>query len=426
MKKMTAVVIGYGGRGATYAEYAVNFPEKLEIVAVADPQEIKRESAKKLHNLTDDQFYLDWRDLANQPKMADIAIIATQDNEHYEPSLAMIEKGYHLLLEKPMAFTPSECKGIAEAAERKGVQVIVCHVLRFTPFYKTLKDLVDDGAVGNIVSVSHYEDVGLPNYMHSFVRGKWRHTDFACPMIVAKTCHDFDILQWIIGKQCKKVQSFGTYNVFTPENKPEGAPERCIDGCPHGETCYYNTMKFYFDPNDPVNDMWRRAAANTIFPPTDEEVMQAMRDTEFGLCIYNCGQNIVDRQIVNMEYEDGITVTLTMVPFTPGDRYTRIYGTDGFIEASMHEATIKIYSFATKEWKTVQVELLDDSIAGGHGGGDYAIMDELFAACRGEEVTKSICDVRTSYLNHIHAYGAEYSRLNGGMMVDIDKWTKEL
>lgn len=426
MKKMTAVIIGYGGRGATYANYAIKFPEKLEIVAVAEPREHKRATIRELHNLSDDHIYTDWRDLAKQPKLADIAVIATQDNAHYEPAIALIEKGYHLLLEKPMAFTASECKGITEAAEKKGVQVVVCHVLRFTKFYKKLKDIVDDGSVGRIMSVSHYEDVGLPNYMHSFVRGNWRHTDFSCPMIVAKTCHDFDIIQWIIGKQCKKVQSFGTYNEFIPENKPEGAPERCIDGCPYGDTCYYNAMKFYFNPGDPVNNMWRRATTDTVLPPTDEQVMDALKNTNYGMCIYNSGQNIVDHQVVNMEYEDGTTVTLTMNPFNRGDRYTRIYGTDGFIEASMHEATIKIYSFATKEWTTVQVELLDDSIAGGHGGGDYAIMDELLAACSGKEVTKSICDVRTSYLNHLQAFGAEYSRLNGGEVVDIEEWAKTL
>ena len=426
MKKLTAVIIGYGGRGKCYAKYAVRFPDKMEVVAVAEPNESKRATIKKSHNLSDDQLYVDWRDLAEKPKLAEIAVITTQDNAHYEPAMALIEKGYHLLLEKPMAFTASECKEITEAAEKKGVQVIVCHVLRFTKFYKTLKDLVDDGAVGRIMSVSHYEDVGLPNYMHSYVRRNWRQTDFSSPMIVAKTCHDFDIIQWIIGKQCKKVQSFGTYNEFVPENKPKGAPMRCIDGCPYGDTCYYNAMKFYFNPDDYVNEMWRCAAAGTVFPPTDEQVMEAMRTTNYGMCIYNCGQNTVDHQVVNMEYEDGVTATLTMVPFNHGDRYTRIYGTDGFIEASMEKSLIKIYSFATKEWTEVQLEMLDASIAGGHGGGDYAIMDELMAVCNGEEVSKSIADVRTSYLNHLQAFGAEESRLNGGKVIELDEWAKTL
>ena len=200
MNKVKAIIFGYGSRGESYAKYAIDHPEELEIVAVADPVDAKRETAKKRHNLSEDQLYADWKEIASKPQMADFAIIAMQDKMHYEPALAMIEKGYHLLLEKPMAPTAAECKQITEAAEKKGVKVVVCHVLRFTKFWYKLKDMIDNGDVGEIMSIIHMERVGNVHQSHSYVRGNWRREDESSPMIMAKSCHDKYILQWLIGK----------------------------------------------------------------------------------------------------------------------------------------------------------------------------------------------------------------------------------
>ena len=242
MGKIQAVVLGYGNRGASYSDYAVKHPDELEIVAVADPIANRLQYAAQLHSLPEDRIFTDWRQIADQPKMANFAIIATQDHMHLEPALAMIEKGYNLLLEKPMATTPAECKQITEAAEKKGVGIIVCHVLRFTSFWTTLKGIIDSGAIGKVMSITHMENVGNRHQSHSFVRGNWRKTSEATPMILAKCCHDTDLIQWLIGKPCKKVQSFGSLTYFTKENKPAGAPARCTDGCPHADTCFYNAI----------------------------------------------------------------------------------------------------------------------------------------------------------------------------------------
>ncbi len=425
MKKKTAVIIGYGGRGSIYAKYAINFPEKFEIVAVADTIENRLETAKELHNLRDDQLFSDYKDLAKLSKMADIAIIATSDTMHLEPALAMIEKGYHLLLEKPMGFNPKECKLITEAAEKKGVEVIICHVLRYTKHFERLKQVIDDGAIGKIVSIFHSEDVGQPNYIHSFLRGIWRNTEMACPMIIAKCCHDFDIIQWLIGKKAKKVQSFGSKTHFIPENMPKGAPEFCYQGCPVGDTCRYNATKFYFRHDEPGYDIWRCAATDTVAQPTSEEVMDALKVTNYGRCVYNCGSTVVDHQIVNLEYEDGITVTINMNPFNRGDRYTRIYGTDGFIEASFNDATIRIFSFDTNSWTDAGVENIDDGTGSGHGGGDFGIMDTLLCAVDGDKSSPAYNSVRISYLNHIQAFAAEEARLSG-KVIDIEEFENNI
>lgn len=283
---------GFGGRGATSAYYAVNNPDELEIVAIAEPNENHIESAKNRHNLKDEQIYRDWKDLAAQPKLEDFAIIATQDNMHYGPAMALIEKGYHLLLEKPMAQTAEECKAITEAAERNGVKVILFHVLRFSNFWCMVKDVIDSGEVGEIVSVIHTEDVGNTHQAHSFVRGHWRKQSESSPMLLAKSCHDLDLLQWLIEKPCKRVQSFGSLSHFTKANQPEGAPDYCLQGCPVADSCYYNAEKAYMSVK---KGNWGRFAATGILEePTDEQVYAAIKDGPYGRCVYACDNDVVD------------------------------------------------------------------------------------------------------------------------------------
>lgn len=422
MKKLTAIVIGYGSRGSKYANYACEHPDELEIIAVADTSANRRDTAQKIHSLSDKQIYNDWKELALLPKMADFAIIATQDNLHYRPALAMIEKGYHLLLEKPMAPTPQECKKIALAAEKKGVKVIVCHVLRFTKFWMTLKDILDNGTIGEIVSMIHTEGVGNLHQSHSFVRGHWRNSKESSPMIVAKSCHDMDLIQWLIEKKCKKIQSFGSLTHFTHRNKPQGAPTFCAEGCPVGDTCFYNAVKFYYDDKD---NHWRRVVTNTLTPPPDEVLWEALMTKPYGRCVYDCDNDVVDHQIVNMEFEDGCTVSFTMNAFNKGNREMRIFGTKGELSADMEAGKIKIYSFTSKEYSEIDVGNLGVTIASGHGGGDTGIMIDLIRYLNGESSSKSICDVETSYLNHLLAFAAEEARISN-TIIDMDNYSEKL
>ncbi len=423
MKKLTAVVVGFGGRGATYAKYAMEHPDELEIVGVAEPNPVRRETARTRHNIPQDRLYTTWEDLAAQPKMADFAIIATQDNMHYEPALALIDKGYHLLLEKPMAPTPQECKGITEAAEKKGVKVVVCHVLRFTPFWRTVKKVIDDGRLGRIMSVIGMENVGHIHQSHSFVRGDWRNTEESTCMIMAKCCHDMDIYQWLLGKKCVKVQSFGSLSHFCKENQPEGAPERCIQGCPVADTCHYNAVKLYLD--DKENLWFRRVAAQTIDMPSDEQVLEAITTGPYGRCVYCCDNDVVDHQIVNLEYEDGCTMSFTMTAFNEGGRSLHLYGTEGELVSSRDQKTLELFSFKTQKWETVDISLAGNDINSGHGGGDTGIMIDVLSLLRGETPSNSICEVRTSYENHITGFAAEESRLTG-KVVSLDAYQKSI
>lgn len=422
MKKLTAVVLGYGMRGSTYAKYAIDHPEEIEIVSIAEPVDNKRKNAQKLHNIPDELAFTDWKQIADKPKMADFAIIAMQDNMHYEPALACIEKGYNLLLEKPMAPTAKECKEITRAAEKKGVKVIVCHVLRFTSFFCALKNIIDSGEIGDVMSIVHMENVGNIHQSHSFVRGNWRNTEESAPMILAKSCHDTDILQWLVGKECKKVQSFGSLTHFNSANRPEGAPDYCIQGCPKADECFYNAVKLYYDDKE---NMWFRTVCTDKVDPTDEDVLKAIQTGPYGRCVYACDNDVVDHQVLNMEFEGGCTVSFTMNAFNEGGRFIRIFGTKGEVEASIDSGIIKIFDFATREHKEIDVSNKGNSITEGHGGGDTGIMIDLVKYFNDETPSKSICDINTSFMNHLIAFAAEESRFND-KVVDFDKFAEEI
>lgn len=427
MKKLRAAIIGFGARGLRYSEYALKNPDELEIVAVAEPIDERRKQAEEMFNIKEEMLFADWKELIEVSDIADFIILATQDKMHYEPALAIIDKGYDLLLEKPMAPTPEETKKITEAAEKKGVKVVVCHVLRYTDFWCKVKEIIDSGKIGKIMSMVHIECLGHHHQAHSYVRGNWGNTKRSAPMILAKSCHDTDLIQWLIGEECTKVTSFGSLGHFTKENMPKGAPERCSDGCPYSDECYYDAVKYYYDNK---TNGWRDTVANKP-NPTDEEVMEALKTGPYGKCVYNTDNDVVDHQVVNMEFESGCTVSFSMNPFGRGGRKMRIYGTKGELNADMGENTIEILSFdsvmKTGKWEkeTYNTKKVGEHIDSGHGGGDAGIMRDLIKYLRDGEKTKSISDIRTSCLSHLIAFAAEESRLTG-KTVDVDEYSKEV
>lgn len=423
MKKLSAVVVGFGGRGAGYASYAMDHPDELEIVGVADPNPVRRETAQKRHNIPEKHLYVSWEDLAAQPRIADFAIVSTQDNMHCAPAIALIEKGYHLLLEKPMAPTPGECKAITEAAEKKGVKVVVCHVLRFTSFWRTVKQVIDEGRLGRIISIAGVEHVGHIHQSHSYVRGDWRNTAESSCMIMAKCCHDMDIYQWLLGRKAVKVQSFGSLSHFCKKNQPEGAPDRCVDGCPVADTCHYNAVKLYVE--DRKNLWFRRTAAKTIDMPTDEQVLEAIKTGPYGRCVYCCDNDVVDHQVVNIEYHDGCTLSFTMNAFNKGGRSVHLYGTEGELYSTDDQAALVLFSFKTRKKETIPIHTVGNDIHSGHGGGDTGIMVDILSLLRGETPSNSICEVRVSYENHITGFAAEASRLTG-QVITIAEYEKNL
>ena len=412
MKQLTAIIIGAGGRGAAYAEIMKKMPEKFTVVGVADPIRARQEHIKNLFDLPEEACYPGFDEILSQPKMADVAVIATMDDIHTEPALRAIELGYDLLLEKPVAQTPEECIAIAQAAEKKGVSVLVCHVLRYTPFYKIVKQMVMDGKLGDIMSVMAVEAVGNVHQSHSYVRGDWHKESETTPMLLAKCCHDLDIIQWILDKPCKKVSSFGDLTYFKPENAPAGAPKRCYGtDCPARAECPYCVEKVYLAA---PTWMSRTAARGYTkeFWPTEEELRTALADPKnnFGACVYHAGNDVVDHQIVNMEFEGGCTASLTMNAFNKGGRYIRLFGTKGELYANANATEITLWDFETRETTMIPVKKTDESIAGGHGGGDSGIIYELYEYLTGEYTGFCAANIDISVKNHLIGFAAEKAR----------------
>ncbi|MBQ3063699.1 MAG: Gfo/Idh/MocA family oxidoreductase [Clostridia bacterium] len=424
-KKISAILLGAGNRGKVYTDDIAKYPDLYEVVGVAEPIEARREYIAKLHNIPADRVFADWRDLLALPKIADACIICTMDQEHTEPTMRAIDLGYEILLEKPVAANPEECMLLANYAEEKGVNVLVCHVLRYTPFFMTLKNLIDDGYVGRVMQIRHTEDVGHLHQSHSFVRGNWANSERSTPMILQKCCHDLDILQWLIGRKCTRVQSFGSLTYFTKENCPEGAPLHCTDGCPAAETCHYHVEKVYLSSGD---HMWMKEAVTKSPSPSEEELRAAFATSDFGKCVFQTDNDVVDHQVVNMEFEGGATASLSMAAFNEGGRDIYVMGTDGTLHGRMKDPYFTYFSFKTGE--TTQVPVVaaaktSEHFGGGHGGGDQGIMTAFFARMKGTYTGKSISSIRQSVDNHLMAFAAEKSRIEG-TVISLADYAKEL
>ena len=408
--KNKVILIGAGSRGKTYTDVMKNsFSDDFEVVAVAEPIENRREYIKNTHGISEDMCFESWEPLLDMPRQADIAVIATMDRDHFAPAMAAIEKGYNILLEKPVSPSPKECRAIEKAAEEKGVFVLVCHVLRYTSFFKALKHIIDSGEIGEVVNIHHIEGVGNVHQSHSFVRGNWSNSEESSFMLLQKSCHDMDILAWLIGKKCVRAQSFGSLTYFKRENAPEGSPEYCIEGCPAADSCYYNAVKLYLESDS----AWFRRASTKKIEPTDADVEKAIRETQYGKCVFKCENDVVDHQVVNLEFEGGAVVSFTMSAFNKGGRDIKIMGTKGEIDAVLSGNKIRIYSFDTKEWRDFDCDgIADESIVSGHGGGDSGIICALRDLMRGIS-SVSVCGIKESCDNHMIAFAAEESRRSG-------------
>ena len=425
MNQIRVIIIGAGNRGTRYATHMAQMPDKYKVVAVADPAKGHRDHIQAMCGIPDEGCFESWQQILSQPKMADVAVIATVDNMHYEPALKAIEMGYHLLLEKPVAQTAKECADIAFAAQKKGVSVLVCHVLRYTPFFGKVKELLMAGTIGEVMSVTHVEAIGNVHFSHSYVRGNWHCEAESTPMLLAKSCHDMDIIQWLLDKPCKRVQSFGSLTHFTKENAPEGAPVRCSDGgCPVGETCPYNCIKHYYDFKTNRRRSNITTGISKAYQPTDEEVLQALQTTDYGLCAYHANNDVVDHQVVNMEFAGGATASFSVNAFNAGGRYIRLFGTKGEIYAFMADPEITVYTFEDKKKWTVPVLKTEESIIGGHGGGDEGIIKEFYEYLSGAYEGFRAADITVSVKNHLIGFAAEQAR-NTGTVVDVDEFFRQ-
>lgn len=421
-KRLNVAIAGLGSRGKdTYAAAARLFPDKMKIVAIADTnQEKVRETAKE-YQVPEEGCFNSAEEMLAKDKLADVIFIATQDRQHVKHAIPALRKGYHLLLEKPISPDLEECRELIRIAKECNRQVVICHVLRYAPFYEKLKELIDADTIGEIVSVMAIENVGWWHQAHSFVRGNWRNSDMTSPMILQKCCHDMDILLWLTGKTCKSVSSFGDNYLFRKERAPEGAAKRCLEGCRAKADCPFDAEKIYMD-----HQKYGVRHGNCEWPldvltlhPGEESVKEALLTGPYGRCVYDCDNNVVDHQVVNLNMTDGSTISLTMCGFTSEiSRYTKFMGTKGEMIADMGANTIEITRFG-KEKSVIDVGGLAEDLKR-HGGGDYRLVEDfLDMILEGKGPDGRTTSVECSMESHYCALAAEESRLKEGAVIEI-------
>ncbi|MBR8535869.1 Gfo/Idh/MocA family oxidoreductase [Carboxylicivirga sediminis] len=416
-KPITAVIIGAGSRGwLAYGQYAASHRDEIKIVGVAEPITYRRERVAKAFNIPADKQFVTWEHVFEQAKFADALIIATPDHLHYGPAMAGLNQGYDMLLEKAIAQTWEECNDILELSVKKKAIVAICHVLRYTPYFRKMKQIIDSGEIGDIVSVQHLEPVQRIHMSHSFVRGNWGNSQKSTPMILSKSCHDTDILRWLIGKSCKKVSSFGSLSLFQEKNAPKGSTLRCTDGCMVERNCPFSAIKIYKESRT-----WGQHFNFDLQSASDETILNELRTGPYGRCVYHCDNNVVDHQVSNFEFEDDITLSFSMEAHTHyGRRRTRIFGTMGDMFGDMDE--LVHYSAITgkkRTWDASNLSIDENAAFYGHGGGDYWLMYDFIRAVAHNDPERLTSTIQASMESHLMGFMAEESRLEGGALKTI-------
>lgn len=401
MKKVRALVLGAGSRGNAYAAYSRECPDELEVVAVAEPDRKRREQFAGRYQIEPAKCFGSWEEALAEPKMADAVFVCTLDEMHTEPALRALELGYDVLLEKPMSNTEEECIAIERAARESGRVLTVCHVLRYTPFFQKIKELLREGAIGRTVTIDLIENVGYWHQAHSYVRGNWRDAEKTSPMILAKSCHDLDIICWLLEDRCEWISSFGSLVHFKRENQPAGAADGCLDGCPYAEECVYYAPKIYLTGSTE----WPVDIITTDLTP--EGITEALKNGPYGRCVYCCDNNVVDHQVVNMEFAGGATASFTMTGFTAElTRQIKIMGTGGQITGDLDKNEIILHRFGKEEAEAVPVPGVRDGF--GHGGGDFGVVQNFIRLINGEG--DNLTSAHVSLQSHRMCFAAEKSR----------------
>ncbi|KZT55423.1 NAD(P)-binding protein [Calocera cornea HHB12733] len=428
---VTVVIVGAGQRGKAYGRYALAYPHLCKIVAVAEPRPRTRELAIKQHALKEDAVFTAWQDLhsasaralaATGKPLADALVVAVQDQMHVEVVEAFAAHGYHILCEKPLATTPEECIRIAHVAKKSGMIFGVGHVLRYSPYNKAVIEVIRSGQLGKPVNIVHVEPVGYFHFAHSFVRGNWGNEKTSSFSLLTKSCHDIDILCHYLNPETpKRVSSFGSLTHFRKEAKPKAAGEatKCLD-CADERNCAYSAKKIYVDPVSRGDAGWP-AATITDGVPDIESITAAMQGP-YGTCVYESANDVVDHQVVNLEYSDGSTCSFTMVAFTEAicQRFTRIHFTHGELIGDMDSFTVT--DFRTGQKSRTRPEPEDQS---GHGGGDWGLMGSFVKAVRESDQTVLGTTVDEILKSHLTVFAAEKARREG-TVVDVEEYERQV
>jgi predicted dehydrogenase len=425
---VSLAIVGAGARGAeAYGRYALDHPALARVVAVAEPDADRRQRFAADHGLPPERTFTDWSDLLAVGRLADALVVATPDRLHTAPVLAALKLDYDILVEKPIAPTEDELEQVAGAAAVSRGSITVAHVLRHAPFFARIRRLLDEGVVGRPIAVSHHENIGYWHFAHSYVRGNWRRADTASPMLLAKACHDLDLLRWFAGAACTRVSSVGGLSHFREENAPAGAPFRCTDGCPVADACPFYAPRFYMERLAGVTGWPVSAITHDLSP---EGRLHALQDGPYGRCVYHCDNDVADQQQVLLEFGNGVTATLTVSAFTADNtRTSKLMGTRGEIRGRLDSGEIELRTFQPPAVEQVGVSAprppgtaMPAEAHTGHAGGDEALMAAFCAHVQtrraGQAGKSTLTSLEESLESHRIAFAAERSRRDG-VVVDL-------
>ncbi len=424
-KPVTAIILGAGHRAMTYANYSLEHPDELKIVGVAELDEYRRGFVREKFGFPEENCFSSAEELAGVPRFADAVINGTMDEVHVETSIPLLKLGYDMLLEKPFCVNEEEMKKLLSVIKEHGNKVMICHVLRYTPFYRTIKEKILDGTVGEVINIQTIENVSYHHLTTSYVRGKWGNTERShTSMLLAKCCHDLDIMMWLMSEtKPVSVSSVGSIFQFKPENAPEGAGARCVVDCPLCDTCLQSAKRIYLDhPNRWEVYVWQEL--ESIKEPTYEQRLELLKRSPYGKCVYKCGNDVVDHQSVLVNFESGATGTHNMTGGAAAPlRSVRVIGTKGEIYGEFENNYIRVMTINPDPGKDFDLEEIDvsdiEEITSGHGGGDENLTKDFIKFIRGDKTSISCTTIWDSVAGHEIIFLADKSREQGGALVEV-------
>ncbi len=418
---ITVSILGCGARGGfTYGKYMHTLKDKYKIVALCDKNPDKIKKYSEMFGISAENCYAD-EDEFFKERRSDLLIVSTLDTQHVGHALKALKLDYNILLEKPISPIEEECDALLEAEKKSKGKILVCHVLRYTAMIRKMKELLDSGVIGKLIDIDHTERVQYWHLAHSYVRGNWRREDEASPILMAKSCHDLDLLQYFVGSKCKSVSSMGSLAWFKEENAPEGAAKRCVD-CKYQDECPYSAKTFYVDN-------WIKNGKPQAWPYnvpvdeflTEENLNQAIKEGPYGRCVYHCDNDVYDHQVATLTFENGVHAILRVEGLTYGwGRQILFHGSLGniYMDQELDTIQVKVYG---KPVETIKIADLMKGTADnlGHGGGDVVMCNELYDMITDGTLGTGETSLEASIESHKIAFAADRSAKEGGTLQTI-------
>lgn len=401
MDKVKVAVIGAGVRGTyAYAPYILERSDLCEIVAVAENKQGRRDLFSKIYNLKEEFVFESAEKFFEYEKIADAVIITTNDDRHYNHTKLALEKGYHVLLENPLANSLDRLVHLEELSEKYNDKIFMtCYVLRYTQFFSKLKEIIDSKELGELVSIQYNENIGYWNFAHSYVRGNWRNSSDTGPIILTEGCYGMDILLYLTGSKCRKIASFGKLKHFNIDSFKSTMSENCYS-CSE-EYCPYSCKKIYLENTSILNN-------SVHINPTRENLNNILKEGPYGRCVYRCDNNVIDNMVNIIEFENDVTATFNLYAFTKEcNQRIKLIFTNGEVDGSFKDNEIRIKKFGQEE---VLINTYNNNL--GHNEGNINLIKSFIKSVSEGNINCYRNNIKEAIESHVMAFAAEYSRVS--------------